>query len=261
MPGTGSCTYLIQKVFWRSASLVIFFFCSVASTWSKIVTDLHQSLRLLDNPAGQSRHRERRGGKERRGWSGFCHQGLKSAHSSQELVLKLAPPWCSGHDSCQRLEKLGWTVLQSPRRGSELLPAPAPRHQSSLRLFKQNYKFKFKVFAVEEWRYKRAKRQSCQRWMQAWTLKKHNLILEKGTNSILDPLIAFFKETVLALRLGQQDHLRMNVATDQTIILWRKTMPFGEIWSFYKEFVQFMEFYQSLCHFCSKSMWRKIFAE
>ena len=51
---------------------------------------------------------------------------------------------------------------------------------------------------------------------------KHGLLrnksLLKGTNSILDPLIAFFKETVLALRLGQQDH-RMNVATDQTIIL------------------------------------------
>ena len=65
----------------------------------------------------------------------------------------------------------------------------------------------------------KGKRTKCQRWMQAWTLKKHNLILEKGTNSILDPLIAFFKETALALRLGQQDHLRMNVATDQTIVL------------------------------------------
>ena len=106
MPGTGSYTYLIiQKVFWWSAPLVIFFFCSVASTWSKMFTDLHQSLRLLDNPAGQSRHRERRGGKASGGWSGFCHQGLKSADSSQELVLKLAPPWCSGHDSCQRLGK------------------------------------------------------------------------------------------------------------------------------------------------------------
>ena len=106
MPGTGSYTYLIiQKAFWWSAPLVIFFFCSVASTWSKMVTDLHQSLRLLDNPAGQSRHRERRGGKASGGWSGFCHQGLKSADSSQELVLKLAPPWCSGHDSCQRLGK------------------------------------------------------------------------------------------------------------------------------------------------------------
>ena len=73
-------------------------------------------------------------------------------------------------------KKLGWTVLQSPRRGSELLPAPAPRHQSSLRLFQQDYKFKFKVFGVEEWQYKRAKGQSCQRWMQAWTLKKQNLI-------------------------------------------------------------------------------------
>ena len=70
-----------------------------------------------------------------------------------------------------------------------------------------------------------------------------NKILLKGTNSILDPLIAFFKETVLALRLGQQDHFRMNVATDQTIILRRKIMPFEEIWSFYKEFEQFMEFY------------------
>ena len=109
MPGTGSYIYLIiQKVFWWSAPLVIhIYFCQVASTWSKIVTDLHQSLRLLDNPAGQSRHRERRGGKASGGWSGFCHQGLKSADSSQELVLKLAPPWCSGHDSCQSLGKAG----------------------------------------------------------------------------------------------------------------------------------------------------------
>ena len=126
-------------------------------------------------------------------------------------------------------EKLGWTVLQSPRRGSELLPAPAPRHQSSLRLFQQNYKFKFKVFAVEEWQYKRAKGQSAKDGCKHGLLR--NKILLKGTNSILDPLIAFFKETVLALRLGQQDHLRMNVATDQTIILWRKIMPFGEIWN------------------------------
>ena len=108
MPGTGSYTYLIiQKVFWWSAPFVIFYFCQVASIWSKMVTDLHQSLRLLDNPAGQSRHRERRGGKASEGWSGFCHQGLKSADSGQELVLKLAPPWCSGHDSCQRLGKAG----------------------------------------------------------------------------------------------------------------------------------------------------------
>ena len=35
----------------------------------------------------------------------------------------------------------------------------------------------------------------------------------------------------------------------------------GGIWPFYKEFEQFMEFYQSLCRFCSKSMLRKICAE
>ena len=36
-----------------------------------------------------------------------------------------------------------------------------------------------------------------------------------------------------------------------------KKLSCGEFWSFYKEFEQFMEFYQSLCRFCSKSMWRK----
>ena len=35
----------------------------------------------------------------------------------------------------------------------------------------------------------------------------------------------------------------------------------GEISAFYTEFEQFMEFYQSLCRFCSKSMWRKICVE
>ena len=45
------------------------------------------------------------------------------------------------------------------------------------------------------------------------------------------------------------------------LYLWRKKLSCGEIWSFYKEFEQFMEFYQSLCRFCSKSMWRKICVE
>ena len=45
------------------------------------------------------------------------------------------------------------------------------------------------------------------------------------------------------------------------LYLWRKKMSCGEIWPFYKEFEQFMEFYQSLCRFCSKSMWRKICME
>ena len=40
-----------------------------------------------------------------------------------------------------------------------------------------------------------------------------------------------------------------------------KKLSCGEISAFYTEFEQFMEFYQSLCRFCSKSMWRKICAE
>ena len=172
MPGTGSYTYLIiQKVFWWSAPLVIFFFCSVASTWSQMVTDLHQSLRLLDNPAGQSRHRERRGGKA----SGGLIRVLPPRFEIRRLKSRIGPKAGSSlvFRSWQLSElgkKLGWTVLRSPRRGSELLPAPAPRHQSSLRLFQHNYKFKFKVFAV-----KKGKGPSCQRSMQAWTLKKINL--------------------------------------------------------------------------------------
>ena len=42
---------------------------------------------------------------------------------------------------------------------------------------------------------------------------------------------------------------------------WRKNMPCGEISALYTEFEQFMEFYRSLCCFCSISMWRKICAE
>ena len=38
-------------------------------------------------------------------------------------------------------------------------------------------------------------------------------------------------------------------------------MSYGEISAFYTEFEQFMEFYRSLCRFCSKSMWRKICPE
>ena len=45
------------------------------------------------------------------------------------------------------------------------------------------------------------------------------------------------------------------------LYLWRKNLPCGEISAFYTEFEQFMEFYRSLGHFCSKSMWRKICAE
>ena len=56
---------------------------------------------------------------------------------------------------------------------------------------------------------------------------------------------------------------RMNVATDQTIILWRKFMPFGEIWnlnnlwSFIKVYVVFVP---NLCgekYVRRKSLWRK----
>ena len=42
---------------------------------------------------------------------------------------------------------------------------------------------------------------------------------------------------------------------------WRKNMPCGEISALYTEFEQFMEFYRSLCCFCSISMWRKICEE
>ena len=45
------------------------------------------------------------------------------------------------------------------------------------------------------------------------------------------------------------------------IIFVEKKLSCGEIWSFYKEFVQLMEFYQSFCRFCSKSIWRKICVE
>ena len=38
-------------------------------------------------------------------------------------------------------------------------------------------------------------------------------------------------------------------------------MSCGEISAFYTEFEQFMEFYWSLCCFCSQSMWRKICGE
>ena len=44
-------------------------------------------------------------------------------------------------------------------------------------------------------------------------------------------------------------------------IFVEKKLSCGEFWSFYKEFEQFMEFYQSLCRFCAKSMWRKICVE
>ena len=45
------------------------------------------------------------------------------------------------------------------------------------------------------------------------------------------------------------------------LYVWRKNLLRGEISAFYTEFEQLMEFYQSLGHFCSKSMWRKICAE
>ena len=45
------------------------------------------------------------------------------------------------------------------------------------------------------------------------------------------------------------------------IIFVEKKLSCGEISAFYTEFEQFMEFYRSLCRFCSKSMWRKICAE
>ena len=45
------------------------------------------------------------------------------------------------------------------------------------------------------------------------------------------------------------------------IIFVKKKLSCGEISAFYTEFEQFMEFYRSLCRFCSKSMWRKICAE
>ena len=45
------------------------------------------------------------------------------------------------------------------------------------------------------------------------------------------------------------------------IIFVEKPLSCGEIWSSYKEFEQFVEFYQSLCRFCSKSMLRKIYVE
>ena len=45
------------------------------------------------------------------------------------------------------------------------------------------------------------------------------------------------------------------------IISVEKNMSRGEISVFYTEIEQFMEFYRSLCLFCSKSTWRKICAE
>ena len=45
------------------------------------------------------------------------------------------------------------------------------------------------------------------------------------------------------------------------IIFVEKKLSCGEISAFYTEFEQFMEFYRSLCCFCSKSVQRKICAE
>ena len=42
--------------------------------------------------------------------------------------------------------------------------------------------------------------------------------------------------------------------TEITNYIRGEKLSHGEIWSFYEEFEQFVEFYQSLCRFCSKSM-------
>ena len=45
------------------------------------------------------------------------------------------------------------------------------------------------------------------------------------------------------------------------IIFVETKLSCGEIWSFYKDFEQFVEFYQSFCRFCSQFIWRKICVE
>ena len=45
------------------------------------------------------------------------------------------------------------------------------------------------------------------------------------------------------------------------IIFVETKLSCGEIWSFYKDFEQFVEFYQSFCRFCSQFLWRKICVE
>ena len=52
-----------------------------------------------------------------------------------------------------------------------------------------------------------------------------------------------------------------NLSQISQIISVEKNLSCGEISDFCKEFEQFMEFYQNLCRFCSKFVWRKICVE
>lgn len=98
--------------------------CTIATS---LVTDLHQPLSLLDNPAGQSRHGERLGGE-----GGGKEDCLAPGVQVSRLWSARSWRWWrdSGHDSrCPRGRSFA-LERRSPRRelGSELLPVQATRH-------------------------------------------------------------------------------------------------------------------------------------
>ena len=85
--------------------------------------------------------------------------------------------------------------------------------------------------------------------------RKHSIIIALRISHFFAALKSMFQN--LKSSLWQTWYL----SRISRIIFVEKKLSCGEIWSFYKEFEQFMEFYQSLCRFCSKSMWRKICVE
>ena len=120
---------MIQQFFYIIPQL------SVAPPLSSSATNLHQPLRLLDNPTGQSRHGESFEGEVRRK---ECRLAPEVEVSSQVPGRSWSWRWtwsakgCSGHDSrCPGGQTFGETVTTSgPGIGAAAVRVA--RHQSSL---------------------------------------------------------------------------------------------------------------------------------
>ena len=69
--------------------------------------------------------------------------------------------------------------------------------------------------------------------------------------------LAGSEQSSLSIRVTWRDQTSYLSQISQIIFVEKNLSWCGDISDFCKELEQFMIFYQNLCHFCSKSVWRK----
>ena len=99
-------------------------------------------------------------------------------------------------------------------------------------------------------------------WLELWGLQIQIWIWDSGKKKLTAEREQYTLPSLLLVVTSStsfpQHHLSSQISR---MIFVENKLSCGETSPVHTDFEQFMEFYRSLCRFCSKSMWRKICAE